>query len=642
MTDSLDTSTTGPAVLVAEDNPFNRELLVRILTSQGVEVVAARDGREALDLVESREFALIFMDILMPRMGGIEAIHRVRKAGVTTPIVIVSALSSRADRHRCLEAGGDAFLPKPVESEQIQELVQRFARQPPPPRTGVDAGANAPLNFSDYRVLLVDSDPDRTRRVRTLLEGIGFAVSSREAGEEAWKAFGNRPYRYHFLVSHLFLPDIDGLGLLARVRKDFDDVPVFIITETIDPDTATLAAELGASGVVAEPEMETALPGLMESAAYRSCRNAECIQPSTTARQVRQAQAHLVRMGCDGGCSAIDIAHLPLSDAGGDLALCRRLDDGACGAVLGDVAGHSVIASYFSAIFVGMLTSAWPQYSDPGALIRALNRKLTREEYDAHLCAAAVRWQRAEEKLQLAVAGLPCGLRVRPRPDGTLSVTETIGGGLCIGLLDREELFLEEEIALRPGDWLFLHTDGVRRSELAAVLMAAPDLLSETAVAGIGHRLLERVFRNRTQDDDAAVITFHAPAVSPFRHTLASTYPAVDAACGWAGDRLDALGLPAGVDRAAVMLALREALNNAVEHGNGFDADKTVELAMWRDSDRLLVRVTDQGPGLPQKTASTDIHQVPPAQRRGRGLPTLRSLARRVTMDGGRVTLVFQ
>lgn len=642
MTDFLDTSTTGPAVLVAEDNPFNRELLVQILTSQGLEVVAARDGREALDLVESREFALIFMDILMPRMGGIEAIHRVRKAGVTTPIVIVSALSSRADRHRCLEAGGDAFLPKPVASERIQELVQQFARQPAPPRTVADAGAIAPLNFSDYRVLLVDSDPDRSRHVRTLLEGIGFAVSFRETGEEAWDAFGKRPYRYHFLVAHVFLPDIDGLGLLARVRKDFDDVPVFIITETVDLDTATLAAELGASGVVAEPEVETALPGLMESAAYRSCRNAECIQPSTTARQVRQAQAHLVRMGCDGGCPAIDIAHLPLSDAGGDLALCRRLDDGVCGAVLGDVAGHSVIASYFSAIFVGMLTSAWPQYPDPGALIRAVNRKLTREEYDAHLCAAAVRWQRAEEKLQLAVAGLPGGLRVRPRPDGTLSVTETVGGGLCIGLLDREELFLEEEIALRPGDWLFLHTDGVRRSELAAVLMAEPDLLSETAVAGIGHRLLERVFRNRTQDDDAAVITFHAPAVSPFCHTLASTYPAVDAACGWAGARLDALGLPAGVDRAAVMLALREALNNAVEHGNGFDADKTVELAIWRDSDRLLVRVTDQGAGLPRPTASTDIRQVPPAQRRGRGLPSLRSLARRVTMDGGRVTLVFQ
>jgi CheY-like chemotaxis protein len=629
-------------VLVAEDNPFNRELLVQMLAAEGREVVEARDGREALDLLESREFDLIFMDILMPRMGGIEAIHRVRKAGVTTPIVIVSALSSRADRRRCREAGGDAFLPKPVEPERVQELLRRFARQPPGPRTLADPAARAPLNFADYRALLVDPDPRRARRIRTLLARIGFAVSSREAGEAAWKAFGSRPYRYHFLVSHVFLPDIDGLGLLARVREDFDDVPVFIVTETVDPDTAALAAELGASGVVAEPDLEETLPGLMESAAYRYCPTAACDQPSTTARQVRQAQAHLTRMGCDGGCPDIDIAHLPLSDAGGDLALCRRLDDGACGGVLGDVAGHSVIASYFSAIFLGMLTSAWPRHPDPGDLIRALNRKLTREDYDAHLCAAAVRWRKAEGRLQLAVAGLPGGLRVRPRPDGTVSLTETAGGGLCMGLLDREELFLEEEIALRPGDWLFLHTDGVRRDALVAALMAEPDLRTETGIAGVGRRLLERVFRERAQDDDAALMTFHAPDAPASRHTLASSYSAVDAACRWAGKRLDAAGLPAGVDRAAVTLALREALNNAVEHGNGFDADKTVELDIWRDSDRLLIRVADQGPGPPARAGSADIDQVPPAQRRGRGLPTLRSLASRVTVDGGRITLVFE
>ncbi|MFP4308470.1 MAG: response regulator [Desulfococcaceae bacterium] len=635
-----------PAVLVAEDNPFNREILVRILEDRGLDVVSARDGREALDLLQSRDFRIIFMDILMPRMGGMEAIHRVRDAGVKTPIVIVSALSSREDRRRCLEAGGDAFLPKPVDAAEIEALVRRYVVQAgepdpeaaPEPTTKMDPT----FNFSAHRALLVEADPTRAKRLEAALSEIGLRVETVAGGGEAWERFRRRSYRYHFVVSNIFLPDIDGLGLLARLRKDFEEVPFFLVVETPDPDTAALAAELGATGLVAADDLEETLPPLLESAAYRHCGNAACEPSTTTARQVRQAQAQLVRRGCEGGCPGIDLAHLPLSDAGGDLALCRRLEGDSCGVVLGDVAGHNVMASYFGAMFLGMLTSAWPRYPDPGDLIRAMNRKLTGGDYDAHLCAAALRWREREQRVEIAVAGIPGGLRVRPEPDGTLNLRETAGGGLCLGLVDREELFLEETVGLRPGDWLFFFTDGVERGDLAAALSADPSLLRTGTVNGMGRRLLDRLFTHKNQRDDAALVVLHAPSGPAWRHVLASTYEAVDVACAWASDRLAEAGAPPGVDPDAVLLALREALNNAVEHGNRFADDRTVALEIRRDENRLVLQVADEGKGPSAPDPGRDILAVPPAQRRGRGLPALRALADQVLFEGGRVTLIFE
>lgn len=653
-----------PAVLVAEDNPFNRVILSRILREQGLEVATARDGREALDLLQSREFRIIFMDILMPRMGGIEAIHRVRSAGIRTPVVIVSSLSSRADRRRCLEAGGNAFLPKPVDAEDIAALVERYVHQPAAagegsvpdsgpasgPAEGPEAGTETEggppaFDFSAHRALLVEADPDRAKRIAAVLGAAGLAVEAVESGGEAWDRLRQKAYRYHFVVSNVFVPDIDGLGLLDRLRKEFGKMPFFLVVETPDPDTATLAAELGASGLAAEDELEETLPRMLESAAYQYCGNAACEPSSTTARQVRQAQAHLVRMGCEGGCPDIDLAHLPLGDAGGDLALCRKLEDDSCGVFLGDVAGHSVTASYFSAMFLGMLTSAWSHHPGPGDLLRTMNGRLTGGGYEAHLCAAVLRWRKADQRVDAAVAGIPGGLRVRPRSDGILEFRETGGGGLCLGLVDRDGLFVEETLPLRPGDWLFFFTDGVEREELAAALRADPALLSDGTAAGAGRRILSRIFSRRNQTDDAGLVILHADRGTAWRRILPSSYLAVDAACDWARDRLAEGGPFPGADPDIVLLALREALNNAVEHGNRFAPDQNVTLEIRREAERLILQVTDRGAGFhagPAAEAGAGIETVAPGQRRGRGLPTLRALAGQVVCDGGRVTLIFE
>jgi len=123
-------------VLLVEDNPINQLVASEMLQLLGVEVVGAADGVEALAFFDARRFDLVLMDIQMPAMDGIEAtleIRRREKAGALaeTPIVALTANSSDDDRARCLAAGMNDFLAKPVKTEQIGAVLARFL----PPRT---------------------------------------------------------------------------------------------------------------------------------------------------------------------------------------------------------------------------------------------------------------------------------------------------------------------------------------------------------------------------------------------------------------------------------------------------------------------------------------------------------------------------
>ena len=106
-------------VLVAEDNPVNRKLAARILENAGHTVVCANDGQEAVDMLANERFDIVLMDVQMPRMDGFEATSEIRKLDaalrVHTPIVALTANAMKGDRERCLDAGMDGYVSKPLE-----------------------------------------------------------------------------------------------------------------------------------------------------------------------------------------------------------------------------------------------------------------------------------------------------------------------------------------------------------------------------------------------------------------------------------------------------------------------------------------------------------------------------------------------
>jgi len=117
-------------VLVAEDNPTNQYLIRRILEKSGHSVIVAGDGREALDLYQPGAFDLILMDVQMPEVDGLQVTAAIRAqerdAGGHQRIVAMTAHAMKGDEERCLAAGMDGYLSKPIERRRLAELLERF------------------------------------------------------------------------------------------------------------------------------------------------------------------------------------------------------------------------------------------------------------------------------------------------------------------------------------------------------------------------------------------------------------------------------------------------------------------------------------------------------------------------------------
>jgi CheY-like chemotaxis protein len=121
------TSRTGLRVLLAEDNKVNQRVAQRFLERLGHTVVVASDGREAVDVWQQERFDLVLMDIQMPEMDGFEAVAAIREAeqvrGGRTPVIALTAHAMSGDRERCLAAGMDGYLTKPVKLAQLVAAI---------------------------------------------------------------------------------------------------------------------------------------------------------------------------------------------------------------------------------------------------------------------------------------------------------------------------------------------------------------------------------------------------------------------------------------------------------------------------------------------------------------------------------------
>ena len=116
-------------VLVAEDNKVNQRVAARILEKRGHTVLLAETGRQAVDVFQKEPVDLILMDVQMPDMDGIEATRAIRKlaAGVSTPIVALTAHAMTTDRDLCLSAGMNDYLSKPINPDRLIEAVEKHA-----------------------------------------------------------------------------------------------------------------------------------------------------------------------------------------------------------------------------------------------------------------------------------------------------------------------------------------------------------------------------------------------------------------------------------------------------------------------------------------------------------------------------------
>ncbi len=206
----------GADVLVVEDSADNQQVALAILESAGHRVVVAHDGRDGVLKARTQAFDVILMDVHMPVMDGIEATAHIRSDEVMLQrgrraIVAFTAHATDAVRQRCVRAGMDDFLTKPVSRDRLLGVVERWVRLVP-------------------TILVADDDPDNRALMRERLVAAGAEVLVATNGEEVIRAVRQNPI--DLVVLDMEMPVMDGFQA-ARVLRSFPQhmgLPILAVT----------------------------------------------------------------------------------------------------------------------------------------------------------------------------------------------------------------------------------------------------------------------------------------------------------------------------------------------------------------------------------------------------------------------------
>jgi len=191
----------GARVLLAEDEPINRVLTETLLTQAGVQVTSVENGEEAYRLALEGDYQIVLMDVQMPGMDGLEATRKIRvsekergKDRIT--IIALTALAMQGDREKCLQAGMDDYLPKPIEKNQLHDMLTKYLTR---------------------SALVVDGDVESQQQLVCCLVENGWSVTIAESGRSAmYEASLNS---FDLILLDTRLPQMGGIEAAKVIRR---------------------------------------------------------------------------------------------------------------------------------------------------------------------------------------------------------------------------------------------------------------------------------------------------------------------------------------------------------------------------------------------------------------------------------------
>jgi len=204
-------------VLVAEDDFDLNSVVSRKLTSDGMSIESCLDGQSALEKLFQTEFDVAILDIMMPKMDGLEIVRQLRSAGRQTPVLFLTAMDSIEDRVNGLDAGGDDYLTKPFALEELSARVRALARRGTENRDGICQVEDLVLDIRHHTVRRAGMEIRLSSREFALLEYLmrnaGIVLSREQIEQYIWS------YDY---VSNSNIVDVYIRNLRRKVDADFE------------------------------------------------------------------------------------------------------------------------------------------------------------------------------------------------------------------------------------------------------------------------------------------------------------------------------------------------------------------------------------------------------------------------------------
>jgi PAS domain S-box-containing protein len=206
-------------VLVVDDRREIRYLVSQFIEEVGGRVITVGDGQSAIEAVQqakkdNRPFDLILMDTQMPGLDGYEATRQLRAQGFAMPIIGLTAGAMKGDREKCLQAGCDEYLSKPINRNALVGMVARFTRKD---RTAPSASSTRDGGKPSLKILLVDDNERACTATGRLLERAGHRVRMAFNGESALGVA--QDFDADVVMLDFKLPDIGGYELLRRLKN---------------------------------------------------------------------------------------------------------------------------------------------------------------------------------------------------------------------------------------------------------------------------------------------------------------------------------------------------------------------------------------------------------------------------------------
>jgi DNA-binding NtrC family response regulator len=252
----MSTGAAGRTVLVVDDDDGFREFVVEYLRASGFEVVQAANGLEALLQVKRARPAFVILDVMMPRLGGLGALKRIRAFDPAITVIVVTG-SHDAELMRQAEAlGVSTVLTKPMEPADLLAALGGSATSSgesisAPGHPAEPLPAPTPTTVPSAQVLVVDDDEEMRETLEEFLALNGYETRSAADGASAVRAVVERAP--DVVLLDIGMPGLSGIEALPTLRAVAPDLKIIVVSGESDLDLAKRALAFGAFDYVAKP-----------------------------------------------------------------------------------------------------------------------------------------------------------------------------------------------------------------------------------------------------------------------------------------------------------------------------------------------------------------------------------------------------